>query len=100
MSSTQHELRCDCSSHHLLAHYGVDENGKIYVLVASYRNREPRTKVFTNHSVKLWCVACKRWFSVVIDDQGVSKQEMRRPPALSAERTTQRVVLDNTKHGL
>ncbi|AMS03406.1 hypothetical protein SEA_BENCZKOWSKI14_13 [Gordonia phage Benczkowski14] len=96
-TATQHELRCDCSSHRLLAHYGVDENGKLYVLVASFRNRKPTTKIFSNHSMKIFCPSCERWFSVVINNQEISKQEMRLPPALPGERVMKRVVLDNGK---
>jgi hypothetical protein len=96
-TATQHELRCDCSSHRLLAHYGVDENERLYVLVASYRNRKPTTKVFSHHSVKIFCPSCERWFSVMISDQQISKQEMRLPPALPGERGIKRVMLDNRK---
>lgn len=97
MSSTRHELRCDCASQRLLAHYGRDENGKLYILVASYRAREVRTKVFTNHSVKIFCASCKRWFSVLIEDQQISKQELRKPPALPEEQVKPRAMLDNRK---
>lgn len=65
--STKNELRCFCSRTPLLATYGVDETGRLYVHVKIYKQRRIFGEVLvTDGIVKLHCRECLRWHTVII----------------------------------
>jgi len=66
---TSHDLRCFCARSPMLAKYGVDGDGKLYVHVKVYKQRRVYSESFiTGGTVKLLCRECLRWHRVVIRD--------------------------------
>jgi hypothetical protein len=81
---TTHDLRCFCRRRPLLALYGVDRNGKLYIEVKVYKQREVYGHIITtlrDGEIKLFCRECHRWYviTVVADDTAVL-QEMPVSP--------------------
>lgn len=75
MSEPQ-QLRCVCSAHPLLATYGLDEKGKLYVHVKVFKQRRLYAEVISYGDVKLHCRECYRWHLVVFqkNDQAVLRE--------------------------
>lgn len=68
---TQNELRCFCARTPLLATYGLDEQGKLYVHVKIYKQRRIFGEVLIlEGTVKLHCRECLRWHKVVMKSAG------------------------------
>lgn len=84
MKRSQHELRCLCSREPLLATYGVDEKGQLYIHVRVYKQRRVFGEVIvTGGTVKLHCRECLRWHTVVIKQPGRAElSEDSYPPFL------------------
>ena len=77
--SRSHELRCFCSSEPLLATYGVDEKGQLYVHVKVFKQRRVYGEVLvTGGTVKLHCRNCLRWHTVNIiqPDTAVLREDL------------------------
>lgn len=72
------ELRCFCSRTPLLATYGVDTVGKLYVHVKIWKARRIFGElVIEGGIVKLRCRECLRWHKVHIHDRSASLRENR-----------------------
>jgi hypothetical protein len=84
--STKNELRCFCRRSPLLATFGIDEKGKLYVHVKIYKQQRIFGEVLIVEGVvKLHCRECLRWHKVV----------MRRPGfAELIEETDQRQLIE------
>jgi hypothetical protein len=68
---TSNQLRCFCSRKPLLATYGLDEKGKVYVHVKIYKQaRIYGELLITEGVVKVRCRECLRWHRVVIRKAG------------------------------
>lgn len=68
---TSNELRCFCARRPLLATYGLDTKGKLYVHVKIYKQRRVYGEVLvTEGRVQLHCRECFRWHTVVIREPG------------------------------
>lgn len=91
--TTKHQLRCVCSRKPLLAVYGLDARGKLYVHVKVYKQDRLYGEVLvTGGTVKLHCRECLRWHTVVIRTRdNVVLQEDKEPP---------RVVGDNPRDAM
>lgn len=64
---TKNELRCFCSRAPLLATYGVDESGLLYVHVRIFKQRRIYGEVIVREGkVSLHCRECLRWHTVKI----------------------------------
>jgi hypothetical protein len=75
---THNDLRCFCARKPMLATYGIDEHGKLYVHVKVYKQNRIFGEVFiTDGVVKLHCRECLRWHRVV----------MRQPNTATLEET-------------
>jgi RNA binding exosome subunit len=83
---TSNELRCFCSRHPLLATYGIDEHGKLYVHVKVFKqNRIFGEVLVTEGTVKLHCRECLRWHRVVMRPHGQAILEETLPDPSAAE---------------
>jgi len=81
MASKPQELRCFCSRHPLLATYGVDRKGQLYVHVRVYKQRRIYGEVLvTGGTVKLMCRECLRWHTVVIRQPGRAELQEQTVP--------------------
>lgn len=70
-SSKGGELRCFCGRQPLLATYGVDEKGQLYVHMKVYKQRRLFGEmVATGGTVTLRCRECLRTHTVVIRQPG------------------------------
>lgn len=73
---TRHELRCFCSRGPLLAMYGLDHDGNLYVHVRIYKqNRVFGDILYIGGTVKIMCRECLRWHKVKIVQPNVAKLE-------------------------
>jgi len=71
MPKRDHQLRCFCSTEPLLATYGVDDEGRLYVHVKIYKQRRIFGEVIvTEGIVRLICRECFRWHKVNIKQHG------------------------------
>jgi hypothetical protein len=82
---TVHDLRCFCSRHPILARYGVDENGDLYIWVKIWKQNRIFGEIVVNAGrVKLHCRECLRWHSVTMrgPDKTPQLTEVRTPAEL------------------
>lgn len=62
----QHELRCFCRRHPLLAVYGVDAKGRVFVHIKVYKQRRVfGESVHYGGEVKIRCRECFRWNNII-----------------------------------
>lgn len=87
---TSKELRCFCSRSPLLATYGLDVRGRLYVHVKIYKQRRIYGEVLvTEGRVQLHCRECLRWHTVIIREPGkAALQPEQSPPAVVEEMMT------------
>lgn len=87
---TSNELRCFCSRSPLLATYGLDTKGKLYVHVKIYKQRRIYGEVLvTEGRVQLHCRECLRWHTVIIREPGTAAlQPEQSAPSVVEEMTT------------
>lgn len=79
---SKHDLRCFCKGEPLLAKYGVDERGKLYVHIRVFKSREVYGEILvTDGTVKILCRYCHRWHTVTIRRPGVAALVESDPPA-------------------
>lgn len=65
-----HELRCFCSRKPLLAVYGIDQKGRLYVHVKVYKqSRIFGEMVFVGGEAHIRCRECLRWHVIVFVDR-------------------------------
>jgi hypothetical protein len=89
-SRTSNELRCFCARSPLLATFGLDEKGKLYVHVKIYKQRRVFGEVLvTEGKVQLKCRECLRWHTVIIREPGTAALRPEQfPPAVVEETPT------------
>lgn len=93
---TKHELRCFCSRKPLLATYGVDEKGRLYVHQKVFKaHRIFGETLFYGGEVKLLCRECLRWQTVVIQTSNTAALEPTETPEVLRDEVTLRSSLPN-----
>lgn len=76
MSRREKELRCFCSREPLLATYGVDSKGKLFLHIKIWKQRRIFGElVIEGGRVKLRCRECLRWHVVRIKQNIASLEE-------------------------
>lgn len=84
-NKTKNELRCFCSRGPLLATYGIDGEGMLYVHVKIFKQRRIYGEVIvTEGKVRLHCRECLRWHTVVIEVPGLAALKEDKSSPLSA----------------
>lgn len=80
-----HELRCFCRTQPLLAVYGLDQKGELYIHVRIYKqSRIYGELIIKGGEVKLLCRECLRWHRIVIRPPHTAELvEEPRPPSLA-----------------
>jgi hypothetical protein len=82
---SKHDLRCFCRTEPLLAVYGIDEHGQLYVHVKIYKQSRVFGEVIvTGGVVRLRCRECLRWHKVRIIQPGSAVLEEDTRPGLLA----------------
>ncbi len=81
MSRREKELRCFCSRQPLLATYGVDSRGKLFLHIKIWKARRIYGElVIEGGLVKIHCRDCLRWHKIrVIQNQAVLEQTDENP---------------------
>jgi hypothetical protein len=81
---TVHELRCFCARAPLLAMYGIDERGALYVHVRVFKQKRIYGEVLIKEgTVQIHCRECLRWNTVKISHRGsVSLEEGPEPEVI------------------
>lgn len=65
MSRREKELRCFCSREPLLATYGIDSKGKLFLHIKIWKARRIYGElVIEGGSVKIRCRDCLRWHKI------------------------------------
>lgn len=82
---TTNELRCFCGREPLLATYGVDENGQLYIHVKIFKQRRIFGEILITEGgkVSLHCRECLRWHVVRIRRQTAELVEDSDPAVLA-----------------
>jgi len=76
------ELRCFCRGEPLLATYGIDSKGKLFVHVKIYKqSRIYGELVFEEGIVKIRCRNCLRWHRIVFKPNSAALTEVQAPEA-------------------
>lgn len=79
---TREPLRCQCKSQHLLAFYGVNQEGEAYVHVMAHRQGRPLTNVVILGDCEIQCPKCFRWHILTLRHDGkIERDETLDPPA-------------------
>lgn len=69
------ELRCFCRHKPLLATYGLDSDGKLYIHVKIWKARRIFGELIIEGNVKIRCRDCLRWHKIrVYNDQAVLRE--------------------------
>lgn len=67
VEKVEHNLHCElCTFRPLLATYGIDSSGKLYVHIKVYKGHRIFGNIFATGDVKLQCRDCLRWHSVKV----------------------------------
>lgn len=82
MRRREHELRCFCRSKPLLATYGIDSFGVLFVHVKVYKGDRIYGEIVVEGGlVKLHCRNCLRWHRVNISGTRARLAESETPEA-------------------
>lgn len=80
---TAHDLRCSCRRRPLLAIYGVDGRGCLYIELKVYKQSTVfgwMVVTLRDGEVKLFCRECHRWYVVTVRPDNVAVlQEIPSP---------------------
>lgn len=77
---TSNELRCFCARSPLLATFGLDADGKVYIHVRVFKQRRIYGEVILQGgTAKIHCRECLRWHQVVITQDQARLQEIQKP---------------------
>lgn len=60
------QLRCFCARQPLLALYGIDNAGRLFVHVKVYKADRIFGEIVCTGDVKIRCRECYRWYRVII----------------------------------
>lgn len=84
MPRREKELRCFCRMEPLLATYGIDSKGKLFVHVKIWKQRRIFGElVIEGGIVKIRCRDCLRWHTVnVIGDRASLQETQEELPAV------------------
>lgn len=89
---TKNELRCFCRRQPLLALYGLDEKGGVYVHIKVYKNRRLYGEILvTRGDVKIHCRECLRWHTVIIGSNAARLIETTQPKLIEQEAASDHV---------
>jgi len=76
----ERELRCFCRRQPLLATFGIDKKGKLFVHIKIYKQRRIFGEIVVEGgTVKLHCRECLRWHTVVISSERATLSESTPP---------------------
>ncbi len=79
----RHELRCYCRTTPLLALYGLNEDGKLYIHLRVYKaSRIFGEIVVTGGECKIRCRECLRWYTVTIRQPDIAVLTETPPPEM------------------
>lgn len=78
---SKHDLRCLCYREPLLAVYGLDEKGELYVHMKIWKQKRLFGEIVaTGGTVKLKCRECLRWNIIRIMSSGDVEVADTEPP--------------------
>lgn len=81
-----YDLRCTCSRRPLLARYGRDSKGHIYVHLKVFKGKRLYAEsIFTGGNVRIKCRECLHWHNVIIrQSRDVVIQQSELPAEIRA----------------
>lgn len=87
MPITKSRLNCFCARRPLLAVYGVDERGRVYVHVKVYKQRRVFAEMLVlGGTVLMSCRECLRWHKVIFrTDNKAELHETQAPREIKSE---------------
>lgn len=83
---SSYDLRCFCPRKPLLAVYGRNERGELYIHIKVFKqSRIYGEYIITAGKVQIHCRECARWHKVVIKSyEDVKLEEELKPPQIPA----------------
>lgn len=87
MNRSKFMLKCFCSRRPLLAMYGVDERGRLYVHIKVYKQRRVFAELIAREGqVEINCRECLRWHTVTFrKNETAELKEIDRPVEVGFE---------------
>jgi hypothetical protein len=83
---TKYPLKCFCRRRPLLAMYGTDSSGRLYIHIKIWKAHRIFGEMFvTDGSTQIRCRECLRWHTVKINQPGVATLEESSPPVDTEE---------------
>lgn len=77
------EIHCYCSRKPMLAMYGVDEDGLLYIHIKIYKqNRIFGEFIIRGGNVQMRCRECFRWYRIFIQDNSPVLRQQNQPAEL------------------
>lgn len=94
-TSGRHELRCFCSRSPLLAVYGIDTDGRLFVHVKIYKQHRIYGEfVVKGGDISLKCRECYRWYRIFI------REDSGRPRLVESDKPVELQNSDSTNAGV
>lgn len=63
---TRHELRCSCHYKPMLATYGIDKKGRVYLHVRVYKADRIYAELISYGEIDICCRDCRKWQTINI----------------------------------
>lgn len=83
---TSYELRCFCARAPLLAMYGIDEKGALFVHIKIFKQKRVYGEVLIQEgTIQIHCRECLRWNAIKISPRGRVALEETPPPEVLDE---------------
>jgi hypothetical protein len=94
---SKHPLKCFCRRKPLLAMYGVDQHGKLYIHIRIYKSHRVFGEILvTEGRTRILCRECLRWHTVTINQPGIATLEETDPP-MEVSEPDSRVLANPTR---
>lgn len=80
MKTRTHDLRCECRHKPLLATYGLDREGQLFVHVKVYKGQRIYCEIYLQGGIaRLLCRECFRWHHITFRQTRVELTTARSP---------------------
>ena len=81
---TRYDLTCFCRSKPLLAVWGRDSAGRLYVHIKVWKANKLYAEVYSLHSLQITCRNCFRKHNVIIRDENMELREVSDAKAITS----------------
>ena len=99
---SRNELRCFCRRRPLLAVYGLDALGSVYVHIKVYKNRRiyGEVLVMQGSKISIHCRECLRWYTLEVGTSSPKLVETPPPDSIAQDTFDAPMVETHSEHPL